>query len=148
MARSQNAFNKKQKEKNRQQKKKEKQERKEERKANAQAGTLENMMAYVDEYGNILDAPPDETAKNETDASEIEIGIPKKEDERNAERRGRVAFFDDSKGYGFINQDGSQERFFVHVNNLKEPIQEGDKVSFKAQKGQKGMDAVEVTVIK
>ncbi len=147
MARSQNAFNKKQKEKNRQQKKKEKQERKEERRANAQAGTLENMMAYVDEYGNILDAPPEEKAEK-TDASEIEIGIPKREDERNVERRGRVSFFDHNKGYGFINQDGSQDRFFVHINGLKSPIKEGDKVSFKAQKGQKGMDAVEVTVLK
>ena len=80
MARSQNAFIKKQKEKNRQQKKKEKQERREERKANAQPGTLESMMAYVDENGNILDSPPDENSSPaEANAEDIEIGIPKSE---------------------------------------------------------------------
>lgn len=148
MARSQNAFNKKEKEKKRLQKKKEKQQRKEERKAAPTDSSLDAMMAYVDEYGNILDSPPEETGKKEEiDASSIEIGVPKKEEEENPERRGRVSFYDTNKGYGFINQDGSQERYFVHSSNLQMPIQEGDKVSFIAQKGAKGMDAVDVKVV-
>lgn len=148
MARSQNAFNKKEKEKKRQQKKKEKQERKEERKATASSGDLEDMLAYVDDEGNIIDAPPEPTQKKEIKASSIEIGIPKKEKEDpNAERRGRVAFYDMTKGYGFINQDGTQERFFVHSSSLTRQIQEGDKVSFQTKKGLKGMEAINVKVL-
>ncbi|MCO6360502.1 putative cold-shock DNA-binding protein [Roseivirga pacifica] len=149
MAKSQQTFSKKEKEKKKLQKRKEKQLKKEERKANATDGTLENMMAYVDEFGNITDTPPDPTQKKkEVKASSIEIGVPKQEEEDlSTERRGRVAFFNDSKGYGFINQDGSQDRFFVHVNGLKEPIQEGDRVRFSLEKGPKGMNAIEVTKV-
>lgn len=150
MARSQNTFNKREKEKKRLQKRKEKQEKKEERKANATTGALDEMMAYVDEFGNITDTPPDPTVKKkEVKASSIEIGVPKKEREDiTAERRGKVAFFNDSKGYGFINQDGTQERYFVHINGLIDQVQEGDKVSFQLEKGAKGMNAIEVKILK
>lgn len=150
MARSQNTFNKREKEKKRLQKRKEKQEKKEERKANATTGALDEMLAYVDEFGNITDTPPDPTVKKkEVKASSIEIGVPKKEREDiTAERRGRVAFFNDSKGYGFINQDGTQERYFVHINGVIDQIQEGDKVSFQLEKGAKGMNAIEVKILK
>ncbi|WP_258105090.1 cold-shock protein [Marinoscillum sp. MHG1-6] len=149
MPKSQNAFNKKQKEKKRQQKKQDKQQRKEERQANAQSGTLENMMAYVDEQGNILDSPPEKDDKKEKiDASEIEVSVPKSPHQPDLEHRGRVSFFDTSKGYGFINQDGTQQRYFIHANNLKMAVQEGDKVSFKTQKGLKGMEAIEVKILK
>ena len=47
--------------------------RKEERKANSSGGGLENMMAYVDENGQIVDTPPDPAKKVEVDASEIEL---------------------------------------------------------------------------
>ena len=57
-------FNKKEKQKKKQQKKKEKEQRKAERKANAKTGqSLEQMMAYVDEYGNISNTPPDPNKK-------------------------------------------------------------------------------------
>ena len=65
MGKSQETFNKKEKEKKRKKKKQEKQQRKEERKANSGGGELENMMAYVDEFGNITETPPDPTAKKE-----------------------------------------------------------------------------------
>ena len=148
MARSQNFFNKKEKEKKRLQKRKAKQQRKEERKANAADPTLDNMMAYIDEDGNIVDTPPDETNKEKIDASSIEISVPKKVDEEPSVRTGRVVFFDESKGYGFINEDGTQERFFVHTTGLKEAVAEGDKVNFIGQKGQKGMDAIDVSLAK
>lgn len=149
MARSQNTFNKREKEKKRLQKRKEKQEKMKERKENESSGKLQDMMAYVDEYGNITDTPPDpDQKKKEVKAKDIEIGIPKKEKEDlTLERRGRVAFFNDSKGYGFINQDGTQERFFVHINSTTEPIQEGDKVSFQIEKGPKGFNAIGVKVL-
>ncbi len=146
MGKSQETFNKKEKEKKRLKKRKEKQERKEERRANSPGGGLDAMMAYVDEFGNITDTPPDPTKKKEEiKASSIEIGVPRREDDpEDAVRRGRVAFFNDSKGYGFINQDGTQERYFVHVNGLTEQVQEGDKVSFELEQGLKGLNAVNV----
>ena len=58
MAKSQATFMKKQLEKNKQKKKEEKQERKQERKENSSGGTLESMMAYVNEFGEIVSEPP------------------------------------------------------------------------------------------
>ena len=60
MSSTQNRFIKQQKEKKKQQKKKEKEERKKERKENnAKGGDLSDMMAYVDEFGNISTEPPE-----------------------------------------------------------------------------------------
>ena len=150
MARSQNSFNKKEKEKKRLQKRKEKQQKKEDRKVSSQGAdsSLAGMMAYVDENGNIMDSPPDPTRKKEeVNLSSIEIAVPKQQAENLASRRGRVTYFDTNKGYGFISQDGTQERFFVHSSSLSRPVQEGDKVSFVAKRGVKGMDAINVKVI-
>lgn len=58
MAKSNNAFIKKQKEERKRKKKQEKMERKMERKKNSAGGQLENMLAYVDEYGNLSSQPP------------------------------------------------------------------------------------------
>ncbi len=151
MGRSSETFNKKEKEKKRAQKKKEKQARKEERKANSAAGgSLDDMIAYVDENGNITDTPPDpEKMKKKVKASSIEIGVPKQVDDfdYDAERRGKVAFFNHNKGYGFIYQDGTQDKYFVHQNGVKQPIQEGDRVSFTLEKGQRGLNAINVKLI-
>ena len=149
MARSQTTFNKKEREKKKLQKRKEKAAKREERREKGSNGDLDSMMAYLDENGNLTDTPPDPNAKvKKIKASDIEIGVPKQvKEDIDAERRGRVAFFNDSKGYGFINQDGTQERFFVHATGLKEPIQEGDKVSFLVEKGLKGYNAVEVKLL-
>jgi S-adenosylmethionine hydrolase len=59
MSKSNNSFIKKQKELKRKKKREEKKEKKVERKKNAVGGELENMMAYVDEFGNISSTPPD-----------------------------------------------------------------------------------------
>ena len=140
-------FEKREKEKKRQQKQEEKKRKKEERKANAPGGGLENMMAYVDENGRITTTPPDPTKqKIIIDASEIELGVPKRTaaDEVAAERVGKVDFFDTTKGFGFIKEDGTQERFFVHVSGLLDEVSEGTKVQFEVERGQKGMNAVRV----
>ena len=60
MARSQNSFIKQQKEKNKKKKKEEKLQKKLERKENSSGGDLDDMLAYVDEYGNITSTPPAE----------------------------------------------------------------------------------------
>ena len=101
-------YNKKEREKKKLQKRKEKEARREEKKEAKKDGSLENMMAYVDEFGNITDPPPDPNAKSKIKAKDIEIGVPKQEKEDiSGERRGRVSFYNDSKGYGFIHQDGT-----------------------------------------
>jgi hypothetical protein len=71
MARSQTTFNKKEREKKKLQKRKEKQARREERKELEKDGSLDNMMAYVDEFGNISDTPPDPDAKKKPSKQRI-----------------------------------------------------------------------------
>jgi len=145
MAKSQQTFNKKEKEKKRLKKREDKFKRKEERKANSTDGSLENMMAYVDENGNISDTPPDPAKMKKFKASESEISVPKQvKEDLSGEHTGKVTFFNDAKGYGFIKDHLTQESIFVHVNELSEPIQENDKVIFEVERGLKGMNAVRV----
>jgi len=144
MAKSQETYNKKEKEKKRRKKKLDKQAKKEERRANSSGGGLDNMIAYVDENGRITDTPPDPTKKKKINAKNIEIGVPKRENEVPVERIGKVEFFDHSKGYGFIKEQDTQEKFFVHINGVLEEIDEGDKVTFDLERGLKGMNAVGV----
>ncbi|MDB0002194.1 cold shock domain-containing protein, partial [Salibacteraceae bacterium] len=61
-----------------------------------------------------------------------------------AERKGKVEFFNDSKGFGFIKETDTQEKYFVHVSELIDNIQEGDSVEFEVERGPKGMNAVRV----
>jgi cold shock CspA family protein len=145
MARSQNTFNKQENEKKRLKKRKEKQQRKEDHKLNSSDGGFDDMIAYVDENGNITNTPPDPSKKTKIDVSTIEISVPKREEEDlPAIRNGRVDFFDDSKGFGFIKETGTQEKYFVHVNGLLEGVKEGDMVSFELEQGRKGINAVRV----
>ncbi|WP_070137140.1 cold-shock protein [Crocinitomix algicola] len=146
MGRSNETFNKKEKEKKKIQKRKEKQAKKEARKEKSGGNSLDDMIAYVDENGMITDTPPDPTKKKkEIDASNIVLGVPKKKDiEEDPIHQGKVSFFNDEKGYGFIKDSNSQESYFVHVNNTNEPIAEGDKVSFEIESGPKGFVAVKV----
>jgi cold shock CspA family protein len=149
MAKSQETFNKKEKEKLKLKKRQEKMNRKEERKANAGSGSLESMMAYVDEFGNITDTPQDPSQKKKVNASSIELGVPKREEEPEEKvREGKVAFYNSSKGYGFIKDLASQENIFVHINGIIDPIDEGDRVTFEMVRGQKGMNAVHVRKVK
>jgi cold shock CspA family protein len=146
MAKSQETFNKKEKEKKRLKKKKEKAEKAEERRANSEGGGLDAMMAYLDEDGNIVDTPPDPTLKKKKfSAKSIEVSVPKKiVDEFAHIKKGRVEFFNDQKGFGFIKEHDTQEKYFVHVNGLIDEIVEGDKVVFELERGMKGMNAVKV----
>lgn len=149
MGRSQETFSKREKEKKRKKKKEEKQRKKEERQANSDGGGLDNMIAYVDEFGNITDTPPDpEKKKKPIKAEDIQIGVPQREeDDSDPVHEGKVTFFNESKGYGFIRSLKDQESYFVHVNGLTEEIVENDRVSFELERGQKGMNAVKVRKI-
>ena len=145
MAKSQDTFNKKEKEKKRLKKRKEKNEKREDRKSNSAGGELENMLAYVDENGNLTDTPPDPTKKRKVIASSIEISVPRREEEEiDPIRKGRIEFFNDSKGFGFIKENETQEKYFVHINGLLDDVKEGDNVIFELERGLKGLNAVRV----
>ncbi|MFC2109464.1 cold-shock protein [Bacteroidota bacterium] len=60
---------------------------------------------------------------------------------------GTVKFFNETKGFGFITEEGSSEDHFVHISGLIDEIREGDKVEFELKEGKKGMNAVNVKVI-
>ncbi len=145
MAKSQDTFNKKEKEKKRLKKRQEKNVKREDRKSNSTGGDLENMLAYVDENGNLTDTPPDPSKKRKVNASSIEISVPRREEEEiDPIRMGRIDFFNDSKGFGFIKEKDTQEKYFVHVNGLLEDVREGDNVIFELERGLKGLNAVRV----
>ena len=145
MAKSQQTFNKKENEKKRLKKRLDKQKKKEERKANSEVSGFDDMIAYVDENGNLTDTPPDPAKKRVIKATEIQLGVPKREKEEIiTTRKGRVEFFDHSKGFGFIKEDETNEKYFVHVNGVLEEITENDRVIFELEKGLKGLNAVRV----
>ena len=146
MAKSQQTFGKSEREKKRIKKRKDKQLKKEERKA---SGVQNSEFVYVDEFGQLTDTPPDPSKKVKVDAASIEIGVPKKEDREVEDpiKKGKVSFFDSSKGFGFIIENDSQAKYFVHVSGLTEEIIENDKVSFELERGLKGMNAVKVKKI-
>lgn len=148
MGKSQESFNKKEREKKRQKKKKEKAERKAQRKLEKAEGlTKTEEFSYVDEYGNITSEPPDPTKREKVKAEDIIIGIPPKEHiPEETVRKGRVKFFNHDKGFGFITDSGNQEEVFVHINNVTGQIQEGDKVTFETEMGPKGKNAIKVVV--
>lgn len=150
MAKSQQTFNKAEKEKKRKKKREEKLKKKEARKMDVKEnGTSGIQFAYVDHLGNLTDTPPDPALKVAVDVESIEIAIPKKEDlpEVDPVRKGKVSFFDTSKGFGFIIDAEDSEKYFCHVSGLIDQIAENDKVSFELEKGMKGLNAVRVTKI-
>jgi CspA family cold shock protein len=64
---------------------------------------------------------------------------------------GTVKWFNDSKGYGFITPDEGDKDFFIHHSNIEgsgfKSLSEGAKVQFETREGQKGPEAINVSVI-
>ena len=150
MGRSHETFGKKEVRNKQEKKRKAKEKRRQERKENKSGSSLDDMIAYVDEFGNITSTPPDETQKEEIKAEDIEIGVPKQDqsDDEDSLRSGIVTFFNESKGYGFIKDSETKQDVFVHVNSLIDTIKENNKVLFNIVKGPKGPNAINVQVDK
>jgi cold shock CspA family protein len=150
MGRSHETFNKKNVRDKKEKKRKEKEKKKLNRPESRDGNNLDNMIAYVDEYGKITSAPPDPSQKKIINLEDIKISVAKSvaPDYTDPVRRGIVAFFNDSKGYGFIKDTATQESFFVHVNGLVDRITENNKVTFEIVPGPKGMNAVNVKLDK
>jgi hypothetical protein len=134
MGRSQESFNKKEVRKKKEQKRQQKEKKKLARKDKDKSGELDDMIAYVDANGNIVDTPPDPAEKKATDIEEIEVSVPKQDpsEMQNLIRTGKLTFFNDSKGYGFIRDSDTQEntssnRKPVFSEILKRFPKSGDK---------------------
>jgi cold shock CspA family protein len=149
MGKSKETFSKKEKEKKRLKQKQDKKLKSEERKANKKDGnSLESMMAYLDENGNLTDKAPDPSKKKVFRQEDIEISVIRKPEEPATFRMGMVSFFNTEKGFGFINDLTTRERVFFHVNDLLEQIEESDKVQYMAEHGPRGLSAVQVSRVK
>ncbi|HRI60387.1 MAG TPA: cold shock domain-containing protein [Saprospiraceae bacterium] len=148
MAKSQDSYNKKEKEKNRRRKNQDKLERREQRKVDKAEGgakTLEEMFSYVDENGFLTTTPPDPSKKKKFKAEDIVLGAsPRDNSMEDPIRKGQVKFFNDEKGYGFIVDLETKDSIFVHANNIATPIKENDRVTFEVEMGPKGPNAVNV----
>jgi cold shock protein len=62
-------------------------------------------------------------------------------------KKGTVKFFNEMRGFGFIKVDGTNEEVFVHKSDISGTIRENDIVEFEVEKGNKGLNAVNVRVV-
>jgi cold shock CspA family protein len=149
MGRSQETFNKKEVRTKKEKKRKDKEKKRLARKDNEKKGSLDDMIAYVDEYGMISSTPPDPSKKKNIKVEDIEVSVPKRDNFKpDPIRKGIVTFFNDSKGFGFIRDMETQESVFVHINNLQDAVKEDNVVSFEVVMGQKGPTAINVKLVK
>ncbi|MDA3929992.1 MAG: cold shock domain-containing protein [Prolixibacteraceae bacterium] len=149
MGRSQETFNKKEVRNKKEKKRKAKIEKRLARKDSEKKGSLDDMIAYVDENGMLTSTPPDPTKKKKTKLEDIDISVPKSSGEDyDPVRKGIVSFFNDAKGFGFIRDSESKDSIFVHINNVEGEIGQDNLVNFEVEKGQKGLVAVNVKRVK
>ncbi len=140
------SFGKKENEKKKQAKRLEKQKRKEERQA--AGNSPDDMIAYVDEFGNIVDTPPSERDREEVKLEDVAIATPKKEEVEAEPLKGRVEYFNSDKGYGFIKELNSAEKYFFHISAAPAGIAEGNTVTFETERTSRGINAVNIASAK
>ncbi|MDI9544669.1 MAG: cold-shock protein [Bacteroidales bacterium] len=60
---------------------------------------------------------------------------------------GKVKFFNEAKGFGFIKETETSKEYFVHASGLIDRIKENDEVTFELEEGRKGLNAVNVKLV-
>lgn len=150
MGRSQETSGKKEIRNKKEKKRKEKEQKRALKKMSGKKRSFDEMIAYVDEFGKISSVPPDPDKKTVVDADSIELTVTRNSQEIIFDpiRKGIVTFFNESKGFGFIRDTGSDEKIFVHINNLTEQVKENDVVVFELEKGPRGLSAINVKLLK
>jgi cold shock CspA family protein len=145
LAKSQQSFGKQERDKKKEKKRQEKLEKKQARKEEGPR-SLDDMFAYVDEFGRITDTPPDPTKKKvEVKLEDITLGAAIRSEETvDATRSGRITFFNNDKGFGFIEETGAKDSIFVHISELMDGARELDKVTYEIGSGPKGPVAIKV----
>lgn len=139
MAKSQLTFQKKERAKRKQIKKQQKQERREFNKTNNNKGKpLEEMFAYVDEFGSISDTPPELRQDNK-----------EKTPTQNHDEFlfGRVSYYNDKGRYGFIRNNLSRETVYFNDNIVGMVLNVDEKVKYKTTRSKQGIQASEVSLL-
>lgn len=127
-------------------KRQEKELKREERKNNNNKGQpIENMFAYVDEFGVITTTPPDRKNNKEIDVDKIVSGAAEIEKDPTT-FTGSVTHYSD-KGYGFITDDATKTNIFFHNNDLLQTVRLNDKVTFGKKKTPRGDNAIQIKKI-
>lgn len=141
MASNQQTFRKKEIAKQKLQKRRAKQERREHRAENNDKGkSLEEMLAYVDEYGNISDTPPEK--KYEYKASDLE-----KPNDEEVYYMGKVSYYNEGGQYGFIRNNETRESAYFNFKILGFELQQDQHVKFKSKPSKQGLQVTEVIVL-
>jgi len=136
-------FKKKSLQQNRAKKKQDKLDRKIDRKSNNNKGKdFNDMITYIDENGNFTDIPPSMQIRKIINAKDIPLESTVILENREYTGIIEVYFFD--KSYGFISEQESNEKVFVHGVNLLEKVSPNDKVIYKKEKTPKGFVAIQV----
>jgi cold shock CspA family protein len=150
MGRSQETFSKKEVRNRKEKKRKDKEQKRAKKKTEGKKSNLNDMIAYVDEFGKISATPPDPDKKIIIAAESIELKITKNNPGAAPDfiRKGVVISYNNSKGYGFIRDLETNRNVFVHANNLLEPVVENNIVIFEIGKGMKGPAAMKVKLFK
>ena len=150
MGRSQETSGKKEVRTKKEKKRKEKEKKRALKKTDGKKSSFEDMIAYVDEFGKISSTPPDPDKKTKISAESIDLDLARNRSakDENPERKGIVTFYNASKGFGFIRDLESNQKVFVHANNLLDPIGEDNTVVFEMGRGPKGITAMKVRLFR
>src|SRR5688500_5013736 len=135
MGKSQETFTKREREKQKARKQQDKREKMQERKQNKKEGKyLNDMIANLDENGNISATPTDTRKERVCNQEEIQVSVPKQEAiQQTALKTGTINYYNHAKGFCFINDDETKQRVFLHNSQLSTSVMENDRVQYEIE---------------